>query len=157
MTSEIAALFAPGQLQVTWIYWCLLALVALDLYFIGKVLAAPTHTEPATGPWARRGPDPARMRRLAWLSLAFALAYGIALAFRAPVAFWLAFTYLVPAVQRYLVQFPHVRTPKENGTVIGSVIGAALQVVLMLAGVASINPQSDFPLRLTTHLLRALP
>jgi hypothetical protein len=157
MTSEIAALLAPGQLQVTWIYWCLLALVALDLYFLGKGLAAPTAAEPASGPWARRGPDPARMRRLAWLSLVLALAYGIALAFRAPVAFCLALTYLVPAVLRYLLQFPHVRTPKENGTVIGSVIGSGLQVVLMLAGIASINPQSVFPLRLTTHLLRALP
>lgn len=157
MTSGLAALLAPDQLQVTWIYWCLLALVALDLYFIGKGLVAQAKAEPATGPWARRGPDPARMRRLAWLSLALALAYGIALAFRAPVAFWLAFTYLVPAVQRYLLQFPHVRTPKENGTVIGTVIGAALQVVLMLAGIASINPQSDFPLRLTTHFSKALP
>lgn len=157
MTETLVGILTPGQLQVTWIYWCLLALVALDLFFIGKGLAARPEAEAATGPWARRGPDPARMRRSSWLSLALALAYGTALAFRAPVAFWLALTYLVPAVQRYLLLFPHVRNEKENGTLIGSMIGVSVQVLLMLTGIASIDPHSDFPLRLTTHLLTALP
>jgi hypothetical protein len=86
------------------------------------------------------------------MSLAVTLLYGFALALRAPVAFWIAWAYLVPALLRFRMNLPFAKTPEEIGAVIGALVGGSLQTLLILAGLASINPASTFPLRLTHHV-----
>ncbi|NJM84169.1 MAG: hypothetical protein HC844_18520 [Tabrizicola sp.] len=97
------------------------------------------------------------MRASVWVSLAIALAYGAALVLRTPLAFWLAIGYLGPALYRYVLTIPFAATPRDIGSTTGSLIGTAVQVLLMLAGIASLDPLSGFPLRLASHLSGAAP
>jgi hypothetical protein len=153
MIDAIATSLQPGQLQVTWIYWCLVAILLADLFFLVKGLIADTRAPgTVTGPWTRPGPAPSEARRYAWMSLAIALLYGLALALRTPVAFWIACAYLIPALLRFRMKLPFAKTSEEIGSVIGALLGGSLQTLLILAGLASIDPTSTFPLRLSHHL-----
>jgi hypothetical protein len=156
--TDLAALFQPGQLQPTWIYWTLVALVLVDLALLTRGLIRRGQTDlGAPGPWAPPGPSRRILRASGWLSFCLTLALGVALLARLPVALWIAALTFLPPLIRFILNRPFARTAEDLGGVIGALVGAAVQTLVIMAGISSIDPTSTFPLRLDQHLTEDIP
>jgi hypothetical protein len=156
--THLASLFQPGQLQATWIYWVLIAVVLVDLVLVTRgLIRTGRSTRDAPGPWALPGPSRRILRASGWLSVGLSLLLGAALLTRMPVALWIAALTVLPPLIRFILNRPFAKTAEDIGGVIGALVGAALQTLVIMAGISSIDPASTFPLRLDQHLNEATP
>jgi len=145
------------HLHRTWAYWLLVIfLIAEMAYFQPRSLrflrdvASASH--PTSGPWGSAKPPSSKAIWAVRITTIVSFATLMALLLASALAFYTALIGLIPALLRFADEIPHATTGETIGAAIGSLIGVALQILLIIAVVSSIDPASQFPLRLPHHL-----
>ncbi|MGJ8618656.1 MAG: hypothetical protein ACSHWS_17570, partial [Sulfitobacter sp.] len=110
------------------------------------------------GPWGGAKAPSAKVIWAVRLTTALSFVTLIALLLSSAFAFYTALLGLIPALLRFADEIPHATTGETIGAAIGSLIGSTLQILLIITVVSSIDPASQFPLKLPHHLdQKAIP
>ena len=146
-----------GHLEPTWLFWLLLVLLIVELAWMAPKMItylrqAQTNSKAPAGPWGTAA-TPSRL--LTWsmtITLVLSSLTVLALVFLSAAGFYLAALSLISRVMRFAARYPHAHGGEEVGSVIGELIGGLVQISLIMGVFASIDPASQFPFRLSSHL-----